>query len=102
MFVDADAQPACAIDPELFFSPDISGSGVDRYRMARKICDRCDFKTECLEAALTLEAHKRRDDIYGVYGGLSPLQRFKLLKQRRADEHGAEQASRPGRRKSRV
>lgn len=54
-------------DPEAFF-PDKGGSTKD----AKRICGRCEVKTECLEYAL------RRDERWGVWGGLSERERRKL------------------------
>lgn len=56
-------------DPELFF-PDKGGSILQ----ARKICDQCDVRLQCLEFAL-LNEH-----FHGVYGGLSPKQRRSMNK----------------------
>jgi WhiB family redox-sensing transcriptional regulator len=58
--------------PSEFFPSD--GVGVDR---ARKVCDECPVKTECLEYAL-----RNRID-HGVWGGTSERQRRRILKARR-------------------
>jgi WhiB family transcriptional regulator, redox-sensing transcriptional regulator len=55
----------CAqVDPELFY-PEKGGAVRD----AKRICAACPVAAECLEYAL------RCNDIFGVYGGLSPRQR---------------------------
>lgn len=61
----------CAeVDPELFFP----GKGEsDTAADARKICNRCDIRAKCLAYAL----EERITD--GIFGGLSPRQRRKLL-----------------------
>jgi WhiB family redox-sensing transcriptional regulator len=59
-------------DPEAFF-PEKGGST----REAKRICESCDVRQECLEYAL---AH---DERFGIWGGYSERER-RRLKQRRA------------------
>ncbi|WP_372451397.1 WhiB family transcriptional regulator [Mycolicibacter acidiphilus] len=54
-------------DPEAFF-PEKGGST----REAKKICQRCPVRAECLEYAL---AH---DERFGIWGGLSERERRRL------------------------
>ena len=54
-------------DPEAFF-PEKGGST----REAKKVCQTCDVRSECLEYAL---AH---DERFGIWGGLSERERRKL------------------------
>lgn len=54
-------------DPEAFF-PEKGGST----REAKKICQRCSVRNECLEYAL---AH---DERFGIWGGLSERERRRL------------------------
>jgi WhiB family redox-sensing transcriptional regulator len=54
-------------DPEAFF-PEKGGST----REAKKICQSCEVRTECLEYAL---AH---DERFGIWGGLSERERRRL------------------------
>ncbi|KAA9162384.1 WhiB family transcriptional regulator [Amycolatopsis acidicola] len=56
-------------DPEAFF-PEKGGST----REAKRICQGCEVKGECLEYAL---AH---DERFGIWGGLSERERRKLKK----------------------
>lgn len=56
-------------DPELFF-PEIGESSVD----AKRVCWRCDERTDCLQWALD------HDERWGVWGGLGPGQRQQLRK----------------------
>jgi WhiB family redox-sensing transcriptional regulator len=58
--------------PAMFFPSD--GVGVDK---ARKICDGCPVKAECLEHALE---HRIE---HGVWGGCSERERRRILKRRR-------------------
>ncbi|WP_156628624.1 WhiB family transcriptional regulator [Mycobacterium sp. 1274756.6] len=61
-------QALCAqTDPEAFF-PEKGGST----REAKKICQRCPVRGECLEYAL---AH---DERFGIWGGLSERERRRL------------------------
>lgn len=55
-------------DPEIFY-PDKGGTATD----AKKVCRSCDEQDPCLQWALD------HDERYGVWGGLSPGQRKKLL-----------------------
>ena len=59
-------------DPEAFF-PEKGGST----REAKRICGRCDVKTECLEYALTYRID------HGVWGGCSERERRRILRSRR-------------------
>ena len=76
MVVEADAEgllgwqerALCAqTDPEAFF-PEKGGST----REAKKVCQTCDVRAECLEYAL---AH---DERFGIWGGLSERERRRL------------------------
>lgn len=59
-------------DGDVFF-PEKGGSN----REAKRICSRCDVRTECLENALAT------DERYGILGGLSERER-RALKRRAA------------------
>ncbi|WP_430592379.1 WhiB family transcriptional regulator [Humidisolicoccus flavus] len=56
-------------DPEAFF-PEKGGSTRD----AKRICESCDVRAECLEYAL------KNDERFGIWGGLSERERRKLRK----------------------
>lgn len=57
--------PLCTeTSPELFF-PEQGGS----VREAKRICGRCEVQTECLEYAL------KNNEVYGIWGGMSPHER---------------------------
>lgn len=56
-------------DPEAFF-PEKGGST----REAKRICQGCEVRTECLEYAL------QHDERFGIWGGLSERERRKLKK----------------------
>ena len=57
-------------DPEAFF-PEKGGST----REAKRICQGCEVKAECLEYAL------HNDERFGIWGGLSDRERRRLKKQ---------------------
>lgn len=56
-------------DPDLFY-PEIGVSSVD----AKRVCRRCDERTNCLQWALD------HDEKFGIWGALGPRERRKLLK----------------------
>lgn len=60
-------------DPDAFF-PDKGGSTRD----AKKICQTCEVRSECLEYAVG------NDERFGIWGGLSERERRKLKKERAA------------------
>lgn len=61
-------QALCAqTDPELFF-PEKGSSSAD----AKRVCDRCDVRDQCLAYAL------RRDERFGIWGGLSVSERDRI------------------------
>jgi len=67
---DWQERALCAqTDPEAFY-PDKGGSTRD----AKRICQGCDVRAECLEYAL---AH---DERFGIWGGTSERERRKLKK----------------------
>ncbi|SHJ15165.1 WhiB family transcriptional regulator, redox-sensing transcriptional regulator [Tessaracoccus bendigoensis DSM 12906] len=62
------ADALCAqTDPEAFF-PEKGGST----REAKRVCQGCTVRTECLEFALA------QDERFGIWGGLSERERRKL------------------------
>lgn len=64
-------------DPELFFPVGNTGPAIMQIAEAKKVCDRCDVRAECLQWAL--EAGQD----HGVWGGLSEDER-RAMKRRRA------------------
>ena len=57
-------------DPEAFF-PEKGGST----REAKRICESCEVRAECLEYALA------NDERFGIWGGLSERERRKLRRE---------------------
>jgi len=67
---DWQERALCAqTDPEAFF-PEKGGST----REAKRICQGCEVRSECLEYAL------QHDERFGIWGGLSERERRKLKK----------------------
>ncbi|MEV7908058.1 WhiB family transcriptional regulator [Streptomyces anulatus] len=71
------------VDPELFFPAvnDVTGSpGAETraYAKAKKICARCPVRSQCAAYALA------RDERYGLWGGMTPRQRQRLLNRMKA------------------
>ena len=64
-------------DPELFFPVGNTGSAIMQIAEAKKVCDRCEVRSECLQWAL--EAGQD----HGVWGGLSEDER-RAMKRRNA------------------
>lgn len=63
------ARAACrGYDTELWFLEDRAGS----YREARTICAGCEVKGECLQWAIDTKTD------YGLFGGLTPLERKRM------------------------
>lgn len=48
----------------------------------RKVCGRCPVRSRCLETALALEAGTRKDGRFGMWGGMTPLERLELARER--------------------
>jgi len=58
-----------------FFFPEDGGSGVDLYSFARKICEGCVVKIQCLEWAIRHEKH-------GMWGGTTPVERKSIRRKK--------------------
>jgi WhiB family redox-sensing transcriptional regulator len=72
---------ACAPYPALFRTDSTVGPIVAQ---AKAICTQCPSRTECLEWAMDKEAGATPSGRYGIYGGLTSDERWRLHKQRRA------------------
>ncbi len=63
---------ACAsVDAELFF-PEYGEGAAELVRDAKRVCAGCPARTECLTSAL------ERGEEHGVWGGLTPVERYDL------------------------
>lgn len=61
-------------DPELFFYSGAEKGAKEQINAAKRVCANCFHKDQCLEFALSNEIH------YGVWGGLSELERRRILR----------------------
>lgn len=71
---EANCRPLLEGDRETFdhyFFPDNYSKAV--IQMAKRICDNCIVREECLEVALEEGAQ------YGIFGGLTPPERARML-----------------------
>ena len=69
-----DNAPCQTVDPEIFFPDPTDFVGIEK---AKTLCGNCDQenKTKCLSFALTNKVK------YGVWGGLTSDERYKLVRQ---------------------
>ena len=72
---DIDDAPCQTVDPEIFFPDPTDLAGIEK---AKTLCGNCDteIKNKCLSFALS---NKIR---YGVWGGLTEVERTSLLRKR--------------------
>lgn len=84
---DFYCRAACRnVGPQVFFEdvfpsrPDGSDGAADRLALkrARSICAACPVRTECHAYAMTVEADLAGNRRFGVFAGLTPLQRYAL------------------------
>lgn len=71
----------CAeIDPEIFFPATKGGTSAHdiQFDTARSICNTCPVLTQCLEAAMKFEEGTTHYSRYGMFGGLTPVERADL------------------------
>jgi len=69
--------PCESLDVNIFFAKDPDEPGYKNsdteYREAKKICMGCPYRVECAEWGI-------KNEVYGMWGGLSPRERQKLRK----------------------
>ena len=73
------AQGACRdMDSNLFYYEDQERGPAKEARIAnaKAVCEGCKVKTECLEFALQI------NEQYGIWGGLTPEERYTLKRRR--------------------
>lgn len=68
----------CQNAPDMFFPETNEDNAVKMYTLARILCKSCPIVTHCLEYALDTEQTE------GMWGGLSPVERRRLLRKRAA------------------
>lgn len=54
------------------------------YTPAREICGACPVIADCLEVAMAAESGRAHGSRFGMFGGLSPHERARLWRERRA------------------
>ncbi len=65
---------AClSVDPELFFPLSSVGPAVEQLNRAKSVCTRCQVRAECLDFALATQ------QVHGVWGGTSEVERRRIL-----------------------
>lgn len=69
----------CLDAPMEVFFPHGNG-GEERWNAAKEYCVNCTVTEQCLALAMDLEEH---DDRWGVFGGLTPMERRALRGKRR-------------------
>jgi hypothetical protein len=60
-------------NPNIFFAED-----EFTIKRAQTICSHCPIRLECLDWALFIEKDLEPEDIWGIYGGLTAMQRVLL------------------------
>lgn len=68
-------QAACRDLPTDVFFPEADDCSSNNYVLARRVCELCPVREDCLHYALA------NSIIHGMFGGLSPLQRRKAAKE---------------------
>lgn len=87
-FEDIDAPPdwtdaACRDeDPEIWFPKPKPGRETD-YSIPREICAACPIRERCLEYAMQREGSRAADSRWGMWGGLTGIERANLARRRR-------------------
>jgi len=72
------AEAACRDYPTDLFFATTGHASIAAARDARAVCRRCPVREECLAYAMS------DPDIYGIWGGLTRLQRVKLKRSQRS------------------
>ncbi|MFF4188124.1 WhiB family transcriptional regulator [Streptomyces sp. NPDC001691] len=67
--------PCASVDPEAMFPNPKNQAGVV---LAKRICDPCEFRSQCLDLALAPDTRSE----FGVFGGLSEHERRALARRR--------------------
>lgn len=89
----------CAeVGSDMFFVDDVEPNEAlrqanERYPAAKRVCQACPVRAECLDFEMRIEGSKHATHRFGIFGGLSPYQRHQLYKDNPgrwpgyADEH---------------
>jgi len=86
--------PCAETDPDLSF-PAGSGKLSKEHELAKRDCARCPIalREECLELAMQGEGRASAATRYGVFGGLDPVERAALAKERRTERTASPHAA---------
>ncbi len=76
---------ACRGLPTSMFFPE-RWQNASAHETAKKICDTCRVKGECLE--LALREIRSEEDRWGVFGGLTPHERWMERRRREREANG--------------
>lgn len=78
------------IDPELFFPATKGGNSAHdlQFNAARSICQQCPVIEICLQAAMKFEEGTTHYSRYGMFGGLTPVERSDLVGERPKGRRG--------------
>ena len=71
----------CAEVPEIYFADDPTDNNhTYNEPLAKRICSECPLKTQCLEHAMREEGSAGPRARWGIRGGLTPGERFRLYR----------------------
>lgn len=65
-----------SVDPEVFFADGKESENKEQVKMAKRVCGNCTVRKECLKFAIDNQC------LYGVYGGLTGLERRRLARRK--------------------
>ena len=74
-FISQGVAPCATMDPELYF-PERGGGQEQETKIAKRICNTCQYKVACLEWAVD-------HDEVGIWGGTSEKERRAFRRQKR-------------------
>jgi len=75
---------ACrGLDPDMFFPLKAGGPGVAPYKEAKRVCDACPVRADCLAWAMDAEGFASKGYRFGMLGGLTPMERVRRAGGRR-------------------
>ena len=78
-----DRAACISLETHIFFPRD--AREPDAYTAARSICAMCPVRKPCLQMVIGLEA---TDDKWGMFGGLTPVERRALRRKQKSDACG--------------
>lgn len=83
---DGEERTPCQLaDPDIWFTPSSEAVAVEA-------CRQCPARDACLRAAMDAEGTARTSSRFGVWGGLTPMQRSALHRADRLGRHTSAKA----------